>query len=78
MARPLRICIPGGVYHVIARGNERAPIYRDDADRFAFLRMLARVVDRFGWLCHAYCLMGTTTTSPSRPRARTCRPACSS
>jgi putative transposase len=58
MARPLRICIAGGVYHAIARGNERAPIYRDDADRFAFLRMLARVVDRFGWVCHAYCLMG--------------------
>ncbi len=58
MARPLRICVPGGVYHVIARGNERAPIYRDDADRFRFLRTLARVVDRFGWLCHAYCLMG--------------------
>jgi putative transposase len=57
MARPLRICIPGGLYHVIARGNARAPIHRDDADRFAFLRILARVVDRFGWLCHAYCLM---------------------
>jgi putative transposase len=57
MARPLRICVPGGVYHVIARGNERASIYRDDADRFAFLRVLARVVNRFGWRCHAYCLM---------------------
>ena len=57
MARPLRICVPNGVYHVIARGNERAPIYRDDADRFRFLRTLARVVDRFGWLCHGYCLM---------------------
>jgi REP element-mobilizing transposase RayT len=58
VARPLRICVPGAVYHVIARGNERAPIYRDDADRFRFLRTLAHVVDRFGWLCHAYCLMG--------------------
>jgi|Tabmets5t2r1_1033131.scaffolds.fasta_scaffold05481_2 putative transposase len=58
MARPLRICIPGGVYHVIARGNDRAVIYLDDADRFAFLRTLAQVVDRFDWLCHAYCLMG--------------------
>jgi putative transposase len=58
MARPLRICVPGGIYHVIARGNARAPIYRDDSDRFAFFRILARVVDRFGWLCHAYCLMG--------------------
>lgn len=58
MARPLRICVPGGVYHVIARGNERAAIYRDEADRFRFLQALAHVVDRFGWLCHAYCLMG--------------------
>ena len=58
MARPLRICLPGGVYHVIARGNGRATIYRDDADRFRFLRTLGHVVDRFGWLCHAYCLMG--------------------
>jgi putative transposase len=58
MTRPLRICIPGGIYHVIARGNDRGVIYLDDADRFAFLRTLAHVVDRFGWLCHAYCLMG--------------------
>ena len=57
MARPLRICVPDGVYHVIARGNARAAIYLADADRPAFLGTLARVVDRFGWLCHAYCLM---------------------
>jgi REP element-mobilizing transposase RayT len=73
VARPLRICVPGGVYHVIARGNERAAIYRDDADRFRFLRTLAHVVDRFGWLCHAYCLMGNhyhlvvETTRPNLP-----------
>lgn len=57
MARPLRICVPDGLYHVIARGNARAPIYHNDTDRFWFLRTLAHVVDRFGWLCHAYCLM---------------------
>ncbi len=73
MARPLRICVPGGVYHVIARGNARALIYQDDADRFRFLHALARVVDRFGWLCHAYCLMGNhyhlvvETPSPNLP-----------
>jgi putative transposase len=58
VARPLRICIPGAVYHVIARGNAREPIFLDDYDRLAFLEILARVIARFGWLCHAYCLMG--------------------
>ena len=58
MARPLRLELPGGIYHVTARGNERRWIFRDDADRLAFLDVLARVLDRFGWLCLAYCLMG--------------------
>jgi putative transposase len=57
MARPLRICIPGGVYHVITRGNAREAIVRDDDDRVFFFRILAKVVRRFSWLCHAYCLM---------------------
>jgi putative transposase len=57
MARPLRICIPGAVYHLTSRGNAREAIVRDEIDRLAFLRTLARVVDRFGWLCHSYCLM---------------------
>jgi putative transposase len=58
VARPLRICLPSGVYHVISRGNAREPIYLDDDDRVGFVRTLAHVVARFGWLCHAYCLMG--------------------
>lgn len=57
MARPLRNCVPGGVYHVVSRGNARARIYLDDGDRVGFLATLARVVERFSWLCHAYCLM---------------------
>lgn len=57
MTRPLRICVPDGVYHVISRGNARSRIYLDDADRSTWLATLARVVERFRWLCHAYCLM---------------------
>jgi putative transposase len=57
MARPLRISIAGGTYHVIARGNAREAIVRDDEDRECFFRVLAKVVRRFSWLCHAYCLM---------------------
>ena len=57
MARPLRIEYPGAVYHVMARGNARGPIYLDDADRSMFLRVLARTVSDCNWLCHSYCLM---------------------
>jgi len=57
MARPLRIEYPGAVYHITSRGNARQDIFVDDADRAAFLEILAKAVDRFNWLCHAYCLM---------------------
>ncbi|MBC8163722.1 MAG: transposase, partial [Roseiflexaceae bacterium] len=57
MARPLRIEFPGAIYHLTARGNARAAIYHDDADRELFLDTLGEVVTRFGWLWHAYCLM---------------------
>jgi hypothetical protein len=40
MARPVRIEVPGGWYHVTARGNERKPIYWDDRDRLHFLELL--------------------------------------
>jgi len=57
MARPLRIEFEGAVYHVTARGNARSDIFLSDGDRDMFLAVLAHVVDRFGWVCHAYCLM---------------------
>ncbi|HUM17904.1 MAG TPA: transposase [Candidatus Nitrosotalea sp.] len=58
MARPLRRQFPGGIYHVTARGNDRQPIFEDDADRSRFLIVLASVVVRYHVRCHAYCLMG--------------------
>lgn len=57
MARPLRIEYAGAVYHVTSRGNAQSDIYLSDADRELFLEVLAHVIDRFGWICHAYCLM---------------------
>ena len=57
MARPLRIEYEGAVYHVTSRGNARADIYLSDDDRKMFLDVLDHVVDRFNWVCHAYCLM---------------------
>ena len=40
MARKQRIEFPGALYHVITRGNQRQPIFRDDADREYYLLRL--------------------------------------
>ncbi len=58
MARPLRLEHPGAVWHATSRGNEKTPIYLDDADRERFLEVLAKVVDTMRWRLHAYVLMG--------------------
>jgi len=57
MARPLRIEYPGALYHVTCRGNARGKVFLIDPDREFFLQVLAQAVERFNWLCHAYCLM---------------------
>ncbi len=57
MTRPLRIEYPGGLYHVMSRGNARQDIYRDDQDRRAFLKNLEHCVTLHNVICHAYCLM---------------------
>jgi putative transposase len=57
VARPLRIEFAGALYHLASRGNERRPIYRDQADRVRFLSILADVVERFHVILHAYVLM---------------------
>ncbi len=58
VSRPLRLEHAGALWHVTARGNERRPIFRDDADRREFLDVLARVVTLFRWRLHAWVLMG--------------------
>jgi REP element-mobilizing transposase RayT len=57
MGRTLRIQLPGGLYHVFARGNARAAIFDDDADYATNLGMLTKTIKRFDWLCHSFCLM---------------------
>jgi REP element-mobilizing transposase RayT len=57
MARPLRIEYPGAVYHVTSRGNAQADIFLSDVDRHRFLDTLAGTVEKYNWVCHAYCLL---------------------
>jgi REP-associated tyrosine transposase len=59
MPRRARIQAAGAAYHVTANGVARSALFRDDLDRQRFLNLLAGVVARFEWTCHAYCLMTT-------------------
>lgn len=57
MARPLRIEVAGGLYHVTSRGDRREDIYLDDGDRRAWLEIFGAVCKRCNWICHAWCQM---------------------
>lgn len=57
MARPLRIELAGGLYHVTSRGDRSEDIFLDDADRLQWLTVLGSVCQRFNWHCHAWCQM---------------------
>ena len=57
MARPLRIELSGGLYHVTSRGDRREDIYLSEDDRRSWLEIFNQVCERFNWVCHAYCQM---------------------
>ena len=57
MARPTRVDIEGGWYHVTSRGIERRVIFNEDAERIHFLMLLEAAVERFDIRIHAYVLM---------------------
>ena len=58
MARKHRIVFCGAIYHVMARGNRKQPIFVDDVDRRRFLVILVIALAKFSAECFAYCLMG--------------------
>ena len=57
MARQVRIEFEGAMYHVMARGDRREAIVRDDEDRRTFLRTLGEACKRAGFRLHAHVLM---------------------
>jgi hypothetical protein len=43
MARPLRIELAGGLYHVTSRGDRREDIFLCETDRYVWLEILGEV-----------------------------------
>jgi putative transposase len=57
MARPLRLLVPGGWYHVTSRGNRREALFPEDADRRRFMGLVSEWPERFRIEVHAFVLM---------------------
>src|SRR5258708_899888 len=57
MSRPLRIQGAGLTYHVMARGNNRMPIFLDALDYERFLEILGTVVSKFEIESWVFCVM---------------------
>jgi putative transposase len=57
MPRPLRPIDDRLVYHVINRGNNRAPVFFDDGDYEAFLKAMGDLKQRRPFEVLGYCLM---------------------
>jgi putative transposase len=57
MARKLRIEYEGAIHHVINRGNYRRDLFESPGAAKAFLDVLFKASEKFGWRVHAYVLM---------------------
>lgn len=57
MPRPLRVEFEGGLYHVIARGNNRQLIFKEEDDDRKVLRLLEREKQKHPFYLYAYVLM---------------------
>jgi putative transposase len=57
MPRPLRIQVPGGVYHINAGATHGGLIFHDNSDRARWLQLLGLVVEACSWECFMYCLL---------------------
>lgn len=57
MTRPLRLHVPGSLYHVILRGNNRQEIFFSAADRVYLDQLVGRATESLGATVHAFCWM---------------------
>jgi putative transposase len=57
MARQPRLSLPGQLHHVLLRGNNRQPVFADDADRALWVALLTQHASAQGVALHAWALM---------------------
>jgi hypothetical protein len=69
VARRLRIEYEGAISRVMARGNSRQKIVRDDVDRTRLVAGLERTVIRCGWELLGYGIVDNRPHEKRRPRS---------
>ncbi len=69
MGRLPRAIDNGLIYHALNRGNKRADVFGDDADRVGFLEALAKTKERYPFRLFGYCLMTNHFHLLLRPEA---------
>ena len=57
MGWPKRWHLPGLIYHIINRGNNRQAIFLEDEDYRRYLSFLYHYKLKFGFKIYAFCLM---------------------
>lgn len=57
MPRRARLIVPGGLYHIMARGIERRAIFGDPSDYQEFINRLGEALQKSGCRCFAWVLM---------------------
>lgn len=57
MARKPRIHFYGAIYHVIARGNNKAYIFEKDKDKEMYKNIIKVYKEKYPFILHAYCIM---------------------
>jgi len=59
MARGLRLDVPNGIYHAMARGNRKGVIFENTEDRIRFREILTEAAERHAVQVLEECQMGT-------------------
>lgn len=57
MPRRPRLHVPGALYHIVLRGNDRQDIFFTQEDRQTWAQLIGRGLERHGHRVHAYCWM---------------------
>ncbi|MDD5428722.1 MAG: transposase [Candidatus Omnitrophica bacterium] len=57
MSRISRIFVDQACYHIITRGNQKQPIFRDENDFLKYLSIIRRAKKKYAIRLYAYCLM---------------------
>ena len=57
MARKPRLHVPGGLYHVMLRGNGGQDIFLDEEDHYHLYYLIQQGVEKYGHRIHGFCCM---------------------